>query len=64
MGNMVLLRAMERVAREDANLRGLIGEVIEAAPDVDKGVYAHMLGTINPEGGHKFTHLHFWFRPG
>jgi esterase/lipase superfamily enzyme/tetratricopeptide (TPR) repeat protein len=55
MGNMVLLRALERIAREDASLRGLIGEIIEAAPDVDQGVYRHMLETINPDADHKFT---------
>jgi esterase/lipase superfamily enzyme/Tfp pilus assembly protein PilF len=55
MGNMVLLRALDRVAREDANLRGLIGEVIEAAPDVDATVYRHLLEAINPEQLHKFT---------
>jgi esterase/lipase superfamily enzyme/Tfp pilus assembly protein PilF len=55
MGNMVLLRALERIVRENASLRGLIGEIIEAAPDVDEGVYRHMLETINPDADHKFT---------
>jgi tetratricopeptide (TPR) repeat protein len=55
MGNMVLLRALERVTRENPSLRELIGEIIEAAPDVDQGVYAHMLQTINPDGGRTFT---------
>jgi esterase/lipase superfamily enzyme/Flp pilus assembly protein TadD len=55
MGNMVLLRALERVTRENQSLRELIGEIIEAAPDVDQGVYAHMLRTIDPDGDRKFT---------
>jgi esterase/lipase superfamily enzyme/tetratricopeptide (TPR) repeat protein len=60
MGNMVLLRTLERVAREDANLHGLIGEIIEAAPDVDAVVYRHMIEAINPEASnptasHKVT---------
>jgi esterase/lipase superfamily enzyme len=63
MGNMVLLHALETVAN-DANLRGLIGEIVEAAPDVDAAVYRRMIGAIN-EGinaeasnspaSHKFT---------
>jgi esterase/lipase superfamily enzyme/Tfp pilus assembly protein PilF len=55
MGNMVLLIALERIAKEDPKLRALIGEIVEAAPDVDQSVYAHMLETIAPEGSHKFT---------
>jgi esterase/lipase superfamily enzyme/tetratricopeptide (TPR) repeat protein len=55
MGNMVLLIALEKIAKEDPKLLALIGEIIEAAPDVDQGVYAHMLDTIASEREHKFT---------
>jgi esterase/lipase superfamily enzyme len=51
MGNTVLLIALEKIAKEDPTLRALIGEIIEAAPDIDQDVYAHILKTINPESG-------------
>jgi esterase/lipase superfamily enzyme len=46
---MVLLQALERIVKERSELRGLIGEIIEAAPDVDQDVFANMLKTISPE---------------
>jgi esterase/lipase superfamily enzyme len=43
---------LERIVKERSELRGLIGEIIEAAPDVDKDVFAYKLKKISPEGGH------------
>jgi esterase/lipase superfamily enzyme/Tfp pilus assembly protein PilF len=50
MGNMVLLRALSEVVGEDPNLRPLIGEVIDAAPDVDPGVFAQLTDKIKKAG--------------
>ena len=33
----------------------MIGEIIEAAPDVDQDVYRHILETVNPDASHKLT---------
>jgi esterase/lipase superfamily enzyme len=46
MGNMVLLRALEMIAREEPTLGAKIGEVIHAAPDVDPDLFAATVGKI------------------
>ena len=46
MGNMVLLRALEMIAREEPTLGAKIGEVIHAAPDVDPDLFATTVGKI------------------
>ena len=51
MGNEVLLRALKTIAEEDPNLRPVIGEIIDAAPDVDPDLFAHMVKTIKDKGG-------------
>jgi esterase/lipase superfamily enzyme len=35
MGNLVLLQAFEKIGNQSPILRGLFGEIIQAAPDVD-----------------------------
>ena len=50
MGNLVLLNALAELAGEHQNLRPLIGEVIDAAPDVDPGVFAQFATKIKKAG--------------
>ena len=54
MGNMVLLLALKQISNDPA-LRPLIGEVIDAAPDVDDEVFAHTVKSIKDAGGGSFT---------
>ena len=46
MGNMVLLPALEVIAREEPTLGAKIGEVIHAAPEVDPDLFATTVGKI------------------
>jgi esterase/lipase superfamily enzyme/Tfp pilus assembly protein PilF len=51
MGNMVLLRALERIAGDGSKLRRVIGEIVHAAPDVDPDLFVRMVKTIKAKGG-------------
>jgi esterase/lipase superfamily enzyme len=51
MGNLVLLNALGEMTK-DPNLRPLIGEIINAAPDVEGSVFEHMVSAGN---GGSFT---------
>lgn len=51
MGNMVLLRALERLAGDGAMQRPVIGEIVHAAPDVDPDLFSRMVRTIKSRGG-------------
>ncbi len=46
MGNMVLLRALEKLTQAQESLRPLMGEVINAAPDVEPEYFAQLVETI------------------
>ena len=50
MGNMVLLRALEKIASEGSSLRAVIGEVIHAAPDVDPDLFVQIVRKIRAKG--------------
>jgi esterase/lipase superfamily enzyme len=50
MGNMVLLRALEKIGSDSSVLRPLVGEIIHAAPDVDPDVFADSVKTIKAWG--------------
>jgi esterase/lipase superfamily enzyme len=49
MGNMVLLNALERIA--SAGPPYAIGEVISAAPDVDRDLFGRLSRSIRSKGG-------------
>ena len=51
MGNKVLLRALEKLTGENPGLRPLIGEVINAAPDVDPVFFAKEVKEIIGKDG-------------
>lgn len=56
VGNLVLLRAIERIAPRSSALHGAIGEVIAAGPDVDRGLFAHMISAIRGKAANaRFT---------
>ena len=50
MGNKVLLRALDKMAA-DPGLRPAIGEIIDAAPDVESDDFVHMVNAIKGNGG-------------
>jgi esterase/lipase superfamily enzyme len=50
MGNLVLLRALEKIGSEAPALRPVIGEIIQAAPDVDTDVFKQMVERIKVRG--------------
>ena len=50
MGNIVLLRALDNMAA-DPSLRPVIGEIIDAAPDVDADVFVQLVNAIKSNGG-------------
>jgi esterase/lipase superfamily enzyme/Flp pilus assembly protein TadD len=50
MGNMVLLRALDRVGSDRPALRPAIGEIIHAAPDVDPDTFAKIAKRIKARG--------------
>jgi esterase/lipase superfamily enzyme len=50
IGNMVLLRALEKIAGENPALAGKIGEVIHAAPDVDPDWFVQMVRKVKAGG--------------
>jgi esterase/lipase superfamily enzyme len=50
MGNLVLLRALERIVGQ-GELRAEIGEVIAAAPDVDRDRFVQLIRTIQAKAG-------------
>jgi len=51
MGNMVLLRALERIAADASKPRYAIGEIITASPDIDPDLFVEMTKTIRAKGG-------------
>ena len=54
MGNMVLLRALEKIAGEGSRLRSVIGEIIHASPDVDPDLFVQMISKVKATGA-RFT---------
>lgn len=50
MGNLLLLRALEEIAASP-DLGPKIGEVINAAPDVDRDAYVQLVEAIKSKGG-------------
>lgn len=50
MGNMVLLRALDRIGSSSSTLRRAIGEIIHAAPDVDPDTFAKIAKRIKARG--------------
>ena len=50
MGNLVLLNALGNMTK-DPNLRPLIGEIINAAPDVEGSVFEDMISASKGDGG-------------
>ena len=50
MGNLVLLNALRNMTK-DPNLRPLIGEIINAAPDVEGSVFEDMISASKGNGG-------------
>ena len=48
MGNMVLLQALDRIVA--AGPRFAIGEIVSAAPDVDRDLFDRLTGSIRPTG--------------
>jgi esterase/lipase superfamily enzyme/tetratricopeptide (TPR) repeat protein len=51
MGNMVLLRALEQIAvAEGSVLRGAIGEIIHASPDVDPDLFKLIVTKLKTSG--------------
>jgi len=50
IGNMVLLRALAKITGEGSKLRPVIGEIIDASPDVDPDLFASMAKAIKAEG--------------
>ena len=53
MGNLVLLNALGKMTA-DPKLRPVIGEIIDAAPDVEGSVFEHMVAASKDSGG-RFT---------
>ncbi len=51
MGNLILLRALSDLSARDASRRPILGEVIDAAPDVAPGVFRQFAGKIQAAGG-------------
>jgi esterase/lipase superfamily enzyme/Tfp pilus assembly protein PilF len=51
MGNMVLLRALSDLSELEASRRPVIGEIIDAAPDVAPDVFAQYAAKIRNGGG-------------
>jgi esterase/lipase superfamily enzyme len=52
MGNMVLLRAIEKM-REDNSIAALpLGEIVTAAPDVDPDLYSQFVAKVASTGAH------------
>jgi esterase/lipase superfamily enzyme/Tfp pilus assembly protein PilF len=51
MGNMVVLRGLEKAVGEYPRLRDLLGETISAAPDVDPDLFALTVGKVNAGRG-------------
>jgi esterase/lipase superfamily enzyme len=49
MGNMVLLHALDRIVT--AGPRFAIGEIVSAAPDVDRDLFDRLTGSIRSKGG-------------
>ena len=49
-GELVLLRALEKIGSDAPALRPVIGEIIEAAPDVDADVFKQKVESIKPMG--------------
>lgn len=54
MGNKLLLRSLAQIVEKDPDLRPRIGEIIDAAPDVDADEFAQLVDKIKT-GGAKFT---------
>jgi esterase/lipase superfamily enzyme/Flp pilus assembly protein TadD len=50
IGNMVLLRALERIAGENPALAAAVGEIINAAPDVDPDSFVLMARKVKAKG--------------
>lgn len=50
MGNMVLLRALERIDSGPKGLGGRLGEIISAAPDVDPDVFTTLVKPLRARG--------------
>jgi esterase/lipase superfamily enzyme len=50
MGNMVLLRALEKIIGENPAFAATIGEVINAAPDVDPDTFVLMVRKVKAKG--------------
>ncbi len=51
MGNLVLLRALERIVSDGAPPRLSVGEIINASPDIDPDLFAEISKTIKAKGG-------------
>ncbi len=51
MGNLVLLRALDKIGSEYPDLRKAVGEIIDAAPDVDTDVFKQLVSKIIAMGG-------------
>ena len=51
MGNMVVLEALEKIATTSSTLSPIIGEVINAAPDVDPDLFKTLVSTVKPKAG-------------
>jgi hypothetical protein len=51
MGNMVVLQVLEKMSNPGSTFSPIIGEVINAAPDVDPDLFKTMVGTIKQKGG-------------
>jgi esterase/lipase superfamily enzyme len=54
MGNLVLLRALDKIGSEYPDLRKAVGEIIDAAPDVDTDVFKQLVPKVIAMGG-RFT---------
>ena len=52
MGNLVLLRALEKIAADDRTSRPVIGEIIDASPDVTTADKHRMVKAIGAKGAH------------
>jgi tetratricopeptide (TPR) repeat protein len=50
MGNVLLLSALAEIAKDNPNLRPLIGEVIDASPDVDPAYFTQLVKKIRTTG--------------
>jgi esterase/lipase superfamily enzyme/tetratricopeptide (TPR) repeat protein len=51
IGNMVLLRALEKLGNDGSRISSVVGEIIDAAPDVDPDLFVQMVNRIKSKGG-------------